>query len=84
MLGSSAHGLLNVVRGGTEKHMEHIAINQWTQLVNVLRQTVASIYRTMINALLCHDEQNCTQLHFREIMWSSQPVLLRNDARVTV
>ena len=38
----------------------------------------------MINALLCHDEQNCTQLHFREIVWSSQPELLRNDARVTV
>ena len=73
-----------VVRGGTEKHMEHIAINQHTQLANVLRQAIASIYRTMINALLCHDEQNCSQLHFREIMWSSQPVLLRNDARVTV
>ena len=65
-----------VVRGGTEKHMEHLA--------NVLRQAIASIYSTMINALLCHDEQNCSQLHFREIMWSSQPVLLRNDARVTV
>ena len=73
-----------VVRGGTEKHMEQIATNQQTQLANVLRQAIASIYRTMINALLCHDEQNCTQLHFREIVWSSQPVLLRNDARVTV
>ena len=38
----------------------------------------------MIYALLCHDEQNCTQLHFREIVWSSQPVLLRIDAQVTV
>ena len=85
MLKSSTHGSLQNGVLGIENKLERNTINQWTQICTCLwKKPSRQVATEQNNGPLWHNDENYSQPHFEEMVLSSQPILLRNGAWMTV
>ena len=89
MLKSSTHGSLQNGVLGIENKLERNTINQWTQNLHMFMEKPSRhLAAEQNNGPLCHNDfflkKKNSQPHFEEMVLSSQPILLRSGARMTV
>ena len=85
MLKSSTHGSLQNGVLGIENKLERNTINQWTQNLHMFMEKPSRQVATeQNNGPLWHNDENYSQPHVEEMVLSSQPILLRSRAWMTV
>ena len=69
----------------SKNKLERNTINQWTQNLHMFMEKPSrQLAAEQNNGPLCHNDKKNYQPHFKEIVLSSQPILLRSGAWMTV